>query len=153
LTRLGRDMLGLIESDSPRSKRLKSGIHSMVKFGERVHAEWDIEAFRHQDLRVQVAAKAKKNVRNRQRLTKTCLISYKDVVQLRMEREAKNQKSKGKGKAVFKGKMIAPPASGDDSSDSEVWEDEDEDIESILGQFGEGRADEMEDVIVVGGRK
>lgn len=72
-------MFGLLESNSPRSKQLKHGIHCLVEFGERVHAELDIETFRHQVLPVQVAENAK-NVRNRQRLTKTRLISYQDVV-------------------------------------------------------------------------
>lgn len=73
-------MLPLLKSDSPRSKQLKHCIHSLGKFGEMVHAELDIETFRHQDLRVQVAEKAKKNVRNHQRFTKARPISYKDVV-------------------------------------------------------------------------
>lgn len=146
-------MLGLIDSHSPRSQKLKSGIHSMVKFGERMHAEWDIEAFRHQDLRVQVTAKAKKNVRNRQRLTKTRLISHKDVVQLRKERDLKNRKLNSKGKSASKGKKTAAPATPNESTDSETWEDEDEDMESIMDHLERGKADEMEDVIVVAGRK
>lgn len=146
-------MLGLIESDSPRSKQLRNGIYSLVKVGERVHAELDIEASRHQDLRVQVAAKPTKNVRNRQSLTKTRLIRNKDVVQLRKEWEARNQKSGPKGNGVFKGKNIATPTPIEDKSDSEAWEDEDEDMESVLDNCGRSTVDQMEDVMIVGGRK
>lgn len=108
---------------------------------------------RHQALQLQVTEKATNNVRNSQRLTKTCLISYKNVVQLKKEREAKNQKSKPNKKAVLKRKRSLPPAPPDQSSDSEVWEDEDDDIASILGNSEGSRDNYMQDVMVVAGKK
>lgn len=109
----------------------------------------DIETFRHNDLRVQVAEKAKKNLRNHQTLIKTNFISYKAVVQLGKEKEAKNRKSKSKKEAVLKRERILPVAPPDPNSDWEVWEEEYTDIESISGTSEESRVDDMEDVIVV----
>lgn len=71
--------------------------------------------------------KTKQNMRNRQGLTKTCLISQKIK-----EEKSQKQEISGSGKVLSKWKKIASPASADDDSHLEVWEDKDEDMESIV---------------------
>jgi hypothetical protein len=48
------EALRLIHSNTPRSQRMKGSIEKISEFGERVHAELDIEVFRHKLLRPQV---------------------------------------------------------------------------------------------------
>lgn len=74
---------------------------------------------------LQVADKATKNMRNCQRLPIMDIVSFEDILQLRNEKKAKNQKSRGMGKALVKRKEIASPTPPIDRSDSELCEDQD----------------------------
>ena len=66
---LGRGYLGLIDSSSPRSKLVKGSIEKFTKFGEKVHAELDIEVFRHRLLRSRVIGEPGKAVQDCQMIT------------------------------------------------------------------------------------
>jgi hypothetical protein len=97
-SRLGREALGHIDSNSPRSQHIKRSIEKISKFGERVHAELDIEVFRHKLPRSQVLDKPRNAVQDRHMLTRACLIDNTDIVCLSKEKEAKKSKSKGSKK-------------------------------------------------------
>ena len=148
-SRLGREALGLIDSNSPRSQRIKGSIAKISKFGERVHAELDIEVFRHKLLRSQVS----KAVQDRHMLTRAHLIYNTDIVRLRKEKEAKKSKSKGSKK----GKKAASPSPSMDSTEEEEWdedaEEEENDDEIVVSESESGGDSELEDVIVVRRRR
>ena len=127
-SRLGRDALGLIDSNSPRSQRLKGSIEKITKFGEKVHAELDIEVFRHQLLRSQVLEKPRKAVQDRRMITRARLIDNTDIVRLRAEREAKKVTKMAPSKDGKKGKKAASPGSGFGSTGMEGEEEGEEDV-------------------------
>ena len=150
---LGREALGLIDSNSPRSQRIKGSIAKISKFGERVHAELDIEVFRHKLLRSQVLDKPRKAVQDRHMLTRARLIDNTDIVRLRKEKEAKKSKSKGSKK----GKKAASPSPSMDSTEEEEWdedaEEKENDDEIVVSESESGGDSELEDVIVVRRRR
>jgi len=152
-SRLGREALGLIDSNSPRSQRIKGSIAKISKFGERVHAELDIEVFRHKLLRSRVLDKPRKAVQDRHMLTRARLIDNTDIVRLRKEKEAKKSKSKGSKK----GKKAASPSPSMDSTEEEEWdedaEEEENDDEIVVSESESGGDSELEDVIVVRRRR
>jgi hypothetical protein len=152
-SRLGREALGLIDSNSPRSQRIKGSIAKISKFGERVHAELDIEVFRHKLLRSQVLDKPRKAVQDPHMLTRARLIDNTDIVRLRKEKEAKKSKSKGSKK----GKKAASPSPSMDSTEEEEWdedaEEEENDDEIVVSESESGGDSELEDVIVVRRRR
>jgi hypothetical protein len=94
-TRVGWEALGLIDSNSPHSQHSKRSIQKMSKFGERVHAELDIEVSSHKLLRSQVLDKPWKAAQDRHKLTRARLIDNTDIVHLRKGKEAKKLKSQG----------------------------------------------------------
>jgi hypothetical protein len=114
-SRLEREALGLIDSNSPHFQHIKGSIEKISKFGVRVHAELDIEVFRHKLLYSHVLDNPRKVVQNRHMLTRACLIDNTDIVCLRYEKEAKKSKSKGSKK----GKIAASPSPSMDSTEEE----------------------------------
>jgi hypothetical protein len=103
-SRLQRVALGLIDSNSPRSKHFKTAFAKITKFGEKVHAELDIESFRHKQLRSQVLDKSRKVSKDQRVLSKARMISSKNLVCLRAEREAKEKANLDKPKKGRKAK-------------------------------------------------
>jgi hypothetical protein len=102
--RIGKKALALIVPNPLRSQRLKASVEKVVKFRDKAQAELDIEAFRYRELHSQVTEKPKKNVKDYQRPTKAYVISNKDMVGLRKQREAKERRKQERGKQAKKGK-------------------------------------------------
>lgn len=130
-SRLAQDTIGLIPSISPRSLRIKRGIEKLVKFGERVDAELDVETYRHQQLRSQIAGKPKKALKDRRVLTRTRVISYKDVVRLREEKEAKDKAREERSRKRTKGKKVVQRAPSPASTEMADWEDVEDEQEDL----------------------
>lgn len=126
-------------------------ISKLVKFGERVDAELDIESFRHMQLRSMVQEKSKATVKDRRVLSKARVISSSDIVRLRAEKESKNKVRKVQRKTCRKGKKAKfskATTAGSETSDSH---EQLEDVDILMEDAGDQDEDEWEDVVVVGG--
>jgi hypothetical protein len=133
-SRLGWQALGPTDSNSPSFQYIQSSSEKISKFSERVHAELDIEVFKHKLFCSEVMDKPRKLVQDHCMHTNGYLSDNKDIVHLRNKKQAKKSKLKGRKK----GKTATSPLPSMDSTVQEEWdqdvEEEDNDDEIIISE-------------------
>lgn len=97
-SKLSRKLHELVATSGPNATQIQTGIAKLLKYGERAAADLDVETFRHEQLRKQVANKPAKAKQDRRILTKARVITNIDIIRLREQqekiREGKVAKSK-----------------------------------------------------------